>query len=82
MNTPNACGATTSLVIVCPVVLVLVGILFAFITMGIGGKKQAEHAIQAGSLVLMKAACQIAVPVSSLTSDQKDIITGAFPPNA
>ena len=56
MKLRNTCGASTSLVVVCLVVLVLVGILFAFITLSVGGKKQAEHAVEAGALSLIAVA--------------------------
>lgn len=74
----NTSGATFALVAACLVILALIGIAFAFISLQVGGKRQTEHAVQAGSLSLMHAVCKITVPVSTLTLAQQNIVNGAF----
>ena len=59
-------------------IIVSIGIGFAFVSLAVGSKKQTEHAVQNGSLSLMNAACKISVPCSSLTAKQQEIVHGAF----
>ncbi len=74
----NAKGSTLAIAAACFMIIVFIGIGFAYISMAVGSKKQTEHAVQNGSLSLMNAACKIAVPYSSLTAKQQEIVHGAF----
>ncbi|MBX9772278.1 MAG: hypothetical protein K2X29_12955, partial [Candidatus Obscuribacterales bacterium] len=74
----NAKGSTLALTAACLMIIVSIGIGFAFVSLAVGSKKQTEHAVQNGSLSLMNAACKISVPCSSLTAKQQEIVHGAF----
>jgi hypothetical protein len=85
MNKRTNRGVTTVLVATFAIIIAVVGLVFVLLTMTIGGKRQAEHALEAASLSLISAIStspQCSVPVSSLTPLQQSIVQGAFPPNA
>lgn len=74
----NAKGSTLALAAACLMIIVAIGLGFAFVSLAVGSKKQAEHAVQNGSLSLMNAACKVSVPFGSLSAKQQEIVHGAF----